>query len=268
MIDWHRLFGIVLTDYFVQSPYKVELEKDLSLKQQFLDVVIIRTEQGGEMPEICDGLEGLKKHNLLTYKSLHEPMNSWSIEELIGHYVNYRKLIGLDVIGEDEIALYAVTTLYPRKLASTIKLKPIKPGGVYELQAVSRVVRVIVLKQIQDSKHNAMWNLFSSESQKVVYGIRNYKWHAKDYSTITDKLYELYIKEGIKMPYTMEDFERDYKEEFISKLTPEERVKGLSTEELLKVMPPEELLKVMPFEVIEDYVENAKKSHERFRKNH
>lgn len=27
----------------------------------------------------------------MTYKSLHESLDAWAIEELIGHYVNYRK---------------------------------------------------------------------------------------------------------------------------------------------------------------------------------
>jgi len=35
--DWHRLFGLVLTDFFTGSPFIVELEKDLSIKAQFLE---------------------------------------------------------------------------------------------------------------------------------------------------------------------------------------------------------------------------------------
>ena len=37
--DWHRIFGLILTDFFSNSPFRVELEKDLSLKKQLLDVV-------------------------------------------------------------------------------------------------------------------------------------------------------------------------------------------------------------------------------------
>ena len=39
--DWHRLFGLLLTDFFTGLPFTVELERDLS-EQQFLDVVIVR----------------------------------------------------------------------------------------------------------------------------------------------------------------------------------------------------------------------------------
>jgi hypothetical protein len=41
MINWHRLFGIALVEFFSGSPYVVELEKDLSIKRQLLDLVII-----------------------------------------------------------------------------------------------------------------------------------------------------------------------------------------------------------------------------------
>ena len=41
MINWHHIFGIGLVDLFAYTNYTVELEKDLSIKKQFLDVVII-----------------------------------------------------------------------------------------------------------------------------------------------------------------------------------------------------------------------------------
>jgi len=39
--DWHRLFGLTLTDVFQDTPWRVELEKDLAMQRQLLDVVII-----------------------------------------------------------------------------------------------------------------------------------------------------------------------------------------------------------------------------------
>jgi hypothetical protein len=35
--DWHRLFGMLLTDLFSGSPFAVELERDLSVQQQLLE---------------------------------------------------------------------------------------------------------------------------------------------------------------------------------------------------------------------------------------
>ena len=65
MINWHRLFGLALIDFFSNSPYEVELEKDLSLKQQFLDIVIIKKNQNAFLRSLPDGLENLSRYNLL-----------------------------------------------------------------------------------------------------------------------------------------------------------------------------------------------------------
>jgi hypothetical protein len=58
-MDWHRHFGLLLTDFFAGSPFVVELEKDLSLKQQFLDVVVIRKRKGRLAARLPDGLDDL-----------------------------------------------------------------------------------------------------------------------------------------------------------------------------------------------------------------
>ena len=44
--DWHRLFGLLLTDFFTSSPFRVDVERDLSVQQQLLDVVIVRRGRG------------------------------------------------------------------------------------------------------------------------------------------------------------------------------------------------------------------------------
>jgi hypothetical protein len=44
--DWHRLFGLLLTDFFTDSPFAVEVECDLSVQQQLLDVLIVRRSRG------------------------------------------------------------------------------------------------------------------------------------------------------------------------------------------------------------------------------
>ena len=67
-------------------------------------------------PELPDGLENLRPHNLLTYKSRHEALSAWTLDELIGHYVNYRKL-RRNAEGKrhppDAFGLYAVATRFP-----------------------------------------------------------------------------------------------------------------------------------------------------------
>ena len=112
--DWHRLFGLLLTDFFKNSPSVVEVERDRSQQQQFLDVVIVRRRRGKFPGPLPDGLSGLAEHNLITFKSLHEALDDWVIWELLGSNVAYRKFVSRspsELLPEDRLRLYAVCAL-------------------------------------------------------------------------------------------------------------------------------------------------------------
>src|SRR5262245_36100403 len=118
--DWHRLFGLLLTDLFRGSPFTVELERDVSQQQQLLDVVIVRRGRGRLAGELPDGLEPLAEHNLITFKSHRETLDDWAIRELIAHYVAYRKLVSPSpsaLLPPDRFRLYAVAARFPHNLA-------------------------------------------------------------------------------------------------------------------------------------------------------
>jgi hypothetical protein len=71
------LFGLLLTDFFSSSPFVVEVERDLSVQQQLLDVVIVRRGRGRFAGRLPDGLDDLAEHNLITFKSHHEALDGW-----------------------------------------------------------------------------------------------------------------------------------------------------------------------------------------------
>jgi hypothetical protein len=75
--DWHRLFGLLLTDFFSGSPFRVEVEPDLSVQQQFLDVAVVRRGRGRFREALPDGLGDLVDHNLVTFKSHREALDDW-----------------------------------------------------------------------------------------------------------------------------------------------------------------------------------------------
>src|SRR5437868_819916 len=130
-MDWHRFFGLFLTDFFAGSPFGVELEKDLSLKQQFLDVVILRKRPGRFADHLPDGLDDLAAHNLITFKSHREALTDWALKELTGHYVNYRKQLSpgqAPLLPEDLFRLYAVCSRYPHNLAGAVPWEELQPG--------------------------------------------------------------------------------------------------------------------------------------------
>lgn len=240
MINWHRLFGILLCDYFSDSPYSVELEKDLSVQQQFLDVVILRSGDGEFSRKLPDGLDNLSQHNLLSYKSLRESLDLWAIYELIGHYVNYRKQSGKKMPPESEFSLYAVSTRYPQKLAKQMRLIELSEG-VYDLKDLGGI-RLIVLKQIPKAKHNALWHLFSDNIDKIKYGIGNHDSKIP-VSTIVNVLSEHYHMEELLMAYTLEDFHKDVARKNLHFLTADEILDQLSTDGMLNQVPADKILK-------------------------
>ncbi len=262
MMEWHRLFGLTLTDYFTGTSYCVELEKDLSLKQQFLDVVIIEKKNGALPRDIPDGFENLGAHNLVTYKSLRESLDEWTVEELIGHYVNYRKQISpslKELLPAENFRLYAVSTLYPKNLAKQINFTP-AGKGIYDVTWGVRRIRVIITSQISEEKRNAVWLLFSGIQNKVQYGAEHYRGNLREMSSIMNQLFVKYKTEGvIAMPYTMEDYRRDYALEYLDRLTPDEILKRFSADDRLKGLSADDRLRGLSPEEIEAYLKKLKR---------
>lgn len=245
--DWHRLFGITLMDYFTHSKYRVELEKDLSIQQQFLDVVILEQQQGRIPDPLPDGLENLKVHNLLTYKSHQESLRDWSLDELLGHYVNYRKheRQGKKLLPARDFQLYAVCTRFPDALEKQYPLQRVKQG-VYRVRWGSRQVRLIVTSQVPKTPNNTLWHLFSHLSEQVAYAKTHHHWQNPHTSSVVNQLFHRYFQEGISMPYTMADFESDTRKWLLKSVKKELAQKTLSITDVLDGFSPDEVVKALP----------------------
>jgi len=245
MIQWHRLFGITLTDFFTGTAYKVELEKDLSLKQQLLDVVIIEEQQGPKLEDIPDGLENLGKHNLITYKSHQQSLDAWSLDELTGHYVNYRKMISPSygkLVDSQDFRLYGISARYPENLSQYSMLNPLSPG-VYEIRWGSQTVRIIVLSRVPKDRKNAIWNIFSAVPDTIKFGCSKYQWRTKVSSIINEMLTTYKIEGVVPMTYTIEDYQREYVLQYIDRIPADEILKRFSADDVLKRFSADERLK-------------------------
>lgn len=224
--DWHRLFGLLLTDFFTDSPFTVEIETDLSAQQQLLDVVIVRRKPGRFADRLPDGLDDLTEHNLITFKSHREALDDWAIRELVGHYVAYRKLVSRspsNLLPADRFRLYAVAARFPHNLSGQVPWQQ-RQAGVYDCWWGLDVVRVIVAGQLSREPHNAPLHLFSAAPELVDFAGTTYQRRSEYTSSLLGQLFDRLRREGLTMPYTMADFRRDYVKEHFAELAPEEQV--------------------------------------------
>jgi hypothetical protein len=257
--DWHRLFGLSLVDFFRGMPIVVDMEVDLSLKQQLLDVVIIHKQPGPLAVQLPDGFEPLAAHNLVTFKSYQEALDGWALNELIGHYVNYRKQASPsmdDLLPETDFRLFAVCVRSPQGLARQTTLTPVQQG-VYEVRHFTGVIRLIVVHELPQQEPNALLHLFSARLDLLQYGREHYRQKSAETSTLLLQLFQQYRLEANLMPDLLEEFAQKTIDDLLRTLPvekrlegipAEQRLKGLSAEEVLTVMTPEELLKSIPLE--------------------
>ncbi len=248
-------------DFFTDSYYEVKLEQDLTIQKQYLDLLILKKSEGKPPPFLPDGLENMGDYNLISYKSLRQPLDAWMIDELIGYYTIYRKQISpspKELVPIERFQLYAVCTRYSHFLSRGLKngkITKIKEG-LYEMDYTSRPIRIIVLNTVPTIKKNAVWQLFSGTEQGFTFGNKHYHWHEPKSKELLNPLYKLYKLEGVVM-YTLDDYYREYTIPFIESLPPEIRVKGLSVEEVLEPFSPEERLKGLKDVSVEDRLKDV-----------
>jgi hypothetical protein len=255
----HRLFGLSWIDFFQDTAITVEMEMDLSLKQQFLDVVLIRRGPEPIPRSLPDGFEDLAAHNLLTFKSHQEALDGWALCELVGHYVNYRKQSSpsmQELLLESDFRLFAVCARYPHNLAQQTIFTPVQ-AGVYETRLVTMPTRVIVVHQLPQAEHNAMLHLFSAREESLRYGREHYRPKSPETSTLLYELFKVYSEEQ-DMPDKLKEFVRQSIDQLLKSLPPEERLKGLSVEERLKGLSADEVAKALPPDVLKELARRLK----------
>jgi hypothetical protein len=241
---FHRLFGLSWIDFFDGTDIEVETELDLSIKQQFIDLIIVRKGIEPITRRLPDGFEILAPYNLVTFKSYQESLYAWSLWELVGHFVNYCKRISPsldDLLPPTDFRLFAVSARFPSNLAKQVNLALVKPG-VYDVIGFGLMIRVIVVNELQQEEHNAMLHLFSAREELIRYGQAHYHQHATGTSTLLYQLLKAY-SEDQTMSEKLKEFVRQSIDEILNSLPAEERLKGLPVEERLKGLPVEERLK-------------------------
>lgn len=239
---WHRLFGLCWSDFCDGSALDVDLETDLSVRQQFVDLLLTRRGSGPLPQPLPDGFDDLGAHNVVTFKSYQESLDGWALCELVSHYVNTRKQRSpslKDLLPESDFRLYAICVRYPHNLAQQVTLTPVR-DGVYELALVTRRIRIIVVQELPRQGQNAFLLLFSAREEQVQYGRRHYHPRTHEMTTLFYDLLRTYNEDPI-MSELLKEYARKRMKELLATVPPEERLEGISPEDRLKGLSKEEL---------------------------
>ncbi|MBF0100799.1 MAG: hypothetical protein HQK77_07830, partial [Desulfobacterales bacterium] len=222
-LNWHRLWGLMITPLFQRLGCEVTVEVDLAFQKQILDVVVVRKRKHKKLPKLInpdyyEGFETLNEYNLISFKSFNEVFNHQALEEFYGHLTNYRKLNQIEKDGL--INLYAVTHHLPDKLfkpyLNTPFLSVIKPDMIYELKLLTPVRFIITRKM-----NHPILGLFSNDLQQIMKSrerLEHDQWLINEVNSYLGELYKFYQLEGLNMPYTQEMFIKDHYPEWYKKI--------------------------------------------------
>ncbi|MGL4550265.1 MAG: hypothetical protein ACRC33_03675, partial [Gemmataceae bacterium] len=252
LIPWHKLFGMAWIDLFRGTPVVVEMEKDLSIQQQRLDVLILRREAGPLAFTLPDGFEDLGPHNLITYKSHHDALDAWALTELTGHFVAYRKLVSPttdDLLPLTDFRLFAVCARSPALLRRQVTMTQMREG-VYDVPYFLGAIRLLAVNELPLQEQNAVMCLFAGNRPVIEYGQAHHRIRSPEMSSLMDLLYRRYVMEGILMPDALEELHRQTVKRVLRESTIEERLEGIPPEKRLEGIPPEKRLEGIPPEQI------------------
>lgn len=291
-IQWHELLGKALADALMGLPYSISSEEELALRSQRLDVLIIEQSPSPQRlvappAERPDGLEDLAAHNLLSFKAAGQSFNAWAAEELISHFVTYRKLASIRAlrqlpVGDDtpiaepsqrypllpveQFRCYAIATRFPRNLVKQLPSKSCQKtakSGLYQLRFGTRTLRLVVINQLELHPRNAPWGLFATDDTHWQAAYRAYRPRSDIGAHLHNLIAYHRLGEG-NMAHTQEDMKRDAREwlkSFLPELDPEDRLKGLDPEDRLRGLDPEDRLKGLDPQVIEDWLNKQRRDH-------
>jgi hypothetical protein len=99
----------------------------------------------------------------------------------------------------------------------------------------------LVLREIPEAEQNIVWNLFSGDSARIATAFQRLQPQLPSWSSILNNLLEYYGLEGMPMPYTMADFEREVEQKVLNKASPEKLLAHLTIEQRLAGLSPDEL---------------------------
>ncbi len=120
-------------------------------------------------------------------------------------------------------------------------LRAIKPG-VYEVDAISRRIRVVVAGLLPRTANNALLHMFSANGDLFSYGAEHYRVRSSETSLLLADLSTWYLTETLTMPDLLEEYTRQRIDQILKSLSVEKRLEGLSAEKRLEGLSADEII--------------------------
>ncbi len=256
--DWHRIVGVIFYDVFEGTSFDVKVEFDVAVTPKMVDVVVqAKNETLSFAPLVAKGIDGLRQHNLFTFKSHRETFTARTLEEFVSYYSGYLKTLAppkKNELDRDLVRLFAISTRRPSDVLDNPKISStFITDGVYDLEYGVTPMRLIVINELEQRTENANLLLFSNIKSHVQYGMREHQLAESKYKSLIARLLNRYEEEGDEeMANLLNPTEDDAieiwaqresaRKKFLKKVSTEDRLEGIPTEKRLEGIPAEKLL--------------------------
>ena len=145
--QWHRWFGLLLTDHLTDLPVHRRGRKGPVAAPVATARRGRRASPARPLPRpLPDGLNDFVAHNLITFKSFQEPLDDWALKELTGRLADSPQA-GQPAQGglfPEADFRFVRRRRYPRDLFSQRAEATFVQDGVYDLHRGTDVIRVVV----------------------------------------------------------------------------------------------------------------------------
>ncbi len=217
-VRWHRLLNVGLRQLFSGTCYDVQEEVDVSGQEQRLDFAVIRRADDS-LPEpnaddLPDGLQDLRDHNVIGYKSMHEAFDRFALMELTSHVVTYSKLKGKADWRNFSKALgvFAVSTRKHSKGVVAELLQETDTEAVYLIESQGVKITCVVINQAVKSNQNWLWQLLQDDKSR---------WKTSSFTAIVNQVTNQ-LKQMGKLDPEDEAFENQLLMSWAEELNPDQ----------------------------------------------
>jgi hypothetical protein len=293
--DWHLLLALLQEAALTPVHIEVLTEVIANLKSIKIDVVLLRRKSATWTPEqkarLVDGIRQSTASHILCEFKYTQSVNQAALVQALMYdhlYRNARKL------RRNQVATFVVSARTPQSevLQDFGYAATALPGIYRSEQKILAEITLIILNELRDEPHNALFRCFASQRRARIASFATLeqvgatKWSPEvgeiimGLQTVLQKQEEGTMKEVVISPEYVKKIGKEMQKSVLASLTPElllarltpdqileklsleQRLAGLNAEQRLAGLNAEQRLAGLETEVIEAYLQQRRKATE------